>query len=295
MIIINLKGGLGNQIFQYATGRALSLRQKDQNGSATQLKLDVAGYGEHNGIDTMRHYSLSTFNIKADIATPEEIRASKYPYGIISKGLRFVRAKSFHQYNIGFNEEIFATKRKDLYLDGFFQTQKYFMDKEQQIRNDLKIIVPFSAKTLNMSGLINKTDHSVSLHVRRGDYVSDLNTNQYHGTCDADYYSKAIEYITSKIGTGIHLFVFSDDIDWVMENMLFQYPTTYVSSPLIPDYEEMYLMSLCNHHIIANSSFSWWGAWLDKKSDKIVIAPKRWTQKDERNYRDIIPNSWIRL
>ena len=134
------------------------------------------------------------------------------------------------------------------------------------------------------------------MHVRRGDYANDPNTNKYWGTCGIEYYLEALKYITSKAGNNsMYIFIFSDDIEWVKENMPLQYAATFVSSPEIKDYEELILMSQCDHHIIANSSFSWWGAWLDPKSDKIVIAPKRWTIKDEKNFRDIVPSSWIRI
>lgn len=293
MIIINLKGGLGNQIFQYACGRALAFRNNDN------IKLDITGYGESNGIDTMRKYSLSPFNIKADIASGQEIKKLKYPYGIISKGMRFFRAKILRQFETGLNPKI-LNHTGSIFLDGFFQTEKYFIDKEKEIRSDLSLKSPLSTKSQQISDLIKNSPISISLHVRRGDYVNDAKTNQNHGTCNAEYYSKALEYINSKIDlnnniNNVKIFVFSDDINWVKENMPLPYPSVYVSSPEIPDYEELILMSKCKHNIIANSSFSWWGAWLNENQNKIVVAPSRWVLKNPENFKDIIPESWYRI
>ena len=300
MIIINMKGGLGNQIFQYATGRALSLRQLQKGFKPNEIKVDITGYGQSNGIDTMRSYTLGVFNIHAEIATPEEIRKLKYPFGIISKGWRFFRVKALRQFNTNFNKNIFSLNKKNIYLDGFFQTEQYFMDQEAEIRRDLTLKIPLNPEARSISNTIKNTPNSVSLHVRRGDYVQDLKTNLNHGTCNPEYYSKALETLTSKIntdksGADFHIFVFSDDIAWVKENMPLSYPVTYVSSPNIKDYEELMLMSLCNHNIIANSSFSWWGAWLNNNPGKIIIAPRRWVLKNENGYKDIVPTSWIRI
>lgn len=288
MITTNLKGGLGNQIFQYAVGRAISIKRKDA------LCLDISGYIKHNPINTPRKYSLSPFNIKAETPSMDEIEKLRNPYGILTKALRFFKMKFLRKLNLKFRSD-FINKSPSIYLDGFFQSEKYFKDYEKEIRQDLTLKNPMSEKSQQISEQIKNTENSVSLHIRRGDYVQDSKTNEYHGTCNPEYYSKALEYISSKIGKSINIFVFSDDIEWVKKNMPIPFQTTYVSSPEIQDFEELILMSQCNHHIIANSSFSWWGAWLDPKSDKIVIAPSRWVKKDEKNYKDIIPSSWIRI
>lgn len=304
-----MKGGLGNQLFQYATGRALSLRQQQKGYTPKKIRLDITGYSAHNGIDTMRKYSLSPFNICADIATPTEIRKLKYPYGSISKAQRLFRAKILRRFYTNFDAKIHDSM-DDLYLDGFFQTEKYFIDFETEIRRDLTLRNPLNAQARNISDTIRNTPRSISLHVRRGDYVSDTKTNEHHGTCGAEYYTDALEYLTSRIDSSlslndlspshqdsslVHIFVFSDDIEWVKTNMPLKYPATYVSSPEIPDYEELILMSECKHNIIANSSFSWWGAWLNENPSKIVIAPKRWIKGNDIDYKDICPTSWIRI
>jgi hypothetical protein len=293
MIITRLKGGLGNQLFQYATGRALALRNNDI------VKLDITGYSEHNGVDTMRQYNLAAFNIQENIATREEIRKLKYPFGIISKGMRFFRAKILREFTISFNQKIFDLKG-DAYIDGFFHSERFFLDKEKTIRDDLRLKVSLTPAAQKISDQINQEKKSVSLHVRRGDYVQDPNTNKYHGTCSPEYYAESLKYLSSKLGDDIHVFVFSDDIGWVEQNMPIPFKKTYVSSvdqkkPEIKDYEELVLMSFCKHNIAANSSFSWWGAWLNANPQKIVITPKRWALKGDEHYRDMIPSTWIRI
>ena len=178
---------------------------------------------------------------------------------------------------------------------GFWQSEKYFIDKEKEIRADLTLKDAVGPKAQEVSAKIKNAKNSISLHVRRGDYVSDAKTNEHHGTCGPEYYVQALEYITSEIGKDIIVFIFSDDIEWVKDNMPMSYPAVYVSSLDIPDYEELMLMSQCHHHIIANSSFSWWGAWLNPRPDKIVIAPKQWIRKMQWRHKDTVPKSWIRL
>jgi hypothetical protein len=283
MITVNLKGGLGNQLFQYSVGRALSLRKNQP------LNLDISGYIKHNAIDTPRQYELVPFNIQANVPALEEVEKLRNPYGIFTKGLRFFKMKFLRKFNLHF----YSTK--GVYLDGFFQSEKYFKDYEKVIRQDLTLKNPLGPKAQEISGLIKNTPNSISLHVRRGDYVQDATTNKYWGTCSPEYYSKALEYITSKIGQNVHVFVFSDDIKWVRENMPLNFLATYIDPADMKDYESLILMSQCNHHIIANSSFSWWGAWLDQKSDKIVVAPSIWARKTRSLYKDIIPSSWIKI
>ena len=137
-----------------------------------------------------------------------------------------------------------------------------------------------------MAEKIAQPKKSVALHVRRGDYVTNKSTNSFHGTCTVEYYQKAVDELTKRIGS-ISLFMFSDDIEWVRQNLKFPIPTTYVEHADMPDYERMILMSHCEHNIIANSSFSWWGAWLNQNPEKIVIAPERWFNGNEKN--NVVP------
>jgi hypothetical protein len=290
MIITKLKGGLGNQMFQYACGRALSLRNKDQ------LKLDISGY-ERQGTDTPRSYSLSHFKIKeTTIATPGEI--SKIAFSIKD----MLRRKLLRDFNIGWKKNIIL-KKGDIYLDGFWQTEKYFSDVGDAIKKEFTLTNPLGKNAAAIAEMISseqsaQSTPSVSVHIRRGDVARDAATNPYFGCTPPEYYSRALQYLAERI-KNFRVFVFSDDIEWVTKNIAIPYPTTYVSSNdparQIPDYEELALMSLCDHNIIANSSFSWWGAWLNPRMDKIVIAPKKWIQRGEKIHKDTVPPSWIRL
>jgi hypothetical protein len=297
MIITRLRGGLGNQLFQYACGRALSLR------TGNPLKLDVSGYEkgvqERNRADTQRAYSLSHFTIEENIASAEEIRALKYPLGIVSKGWRFVKVKIFRQFNTGFIPRILS-KTGDIYLDGYWQTEIYFRDHENKIRQDITLKEPLSPAAAAIALDIQKTV-SVSIHIRRGDVARDAATNPYFGICTPEYYGAALNYMNEHVEDP-HVFIFSDDPDWVRQNIKIPQPFTFISDKnpdgSLRDYEELILMSLCRHNVIANSSFSWWGAWLNANPDKVVVAPKAWITgagRDKRLHKDTVPSTWIRL
>jgi hypothetical protein len=292
MIIVNLKGGLGNQMFQYACGRALSLR----NGEI--LKMDISGFARTSTSDTPRVYSLSEFNIASNtIASEKEIQKLKYPYSIISKGWRFIKAKISREGNIGWNKHIFS-KTGTVYLDGFWQTEKYFSDCKNTIRQEFTLKNPLGSEARVIAGKVG-TDRvsplspSVAIHIRRGDVARDAKKNLYYGICTTEYYANALAYMAKRLGN-FRVFIFSDDIDWVKENMLINQPVTYISGKMT-DCEELILMSMCNHAIIANSSFSWWGAWLNKNPQKIILAPKEWITKAHYRHKDTVPPSWIRI
>jgi hypothetical protein len=285
MIIVNLKGGLGNQMFQYACGRALALRTN------SELKLNVFGLEKANLLgDIYRPYSLSHFNVKAGIATEEDIRRIANPFGKLSKAIRYIKAKFIYNFYIHFVPKILK-ERGNVYLDGFFQSEKYFIDHEKEIREDLK---PKSLSDLAINW-INKarSQESVSLHVRRADYVGHKTLGNI---CTEDYYKRAVKKMRDKVKNP-HFFVFSDDVAWVKDNLNLPEATEFVSSKELKDYEELAIMSSCKHNIIANSSFSWWAAWLNTNTDKTVIAPSIWSRgKDgQRQTRDIIPSGWLRI
>lgn len=332
MIITRLRGGLGNQMFQYALGRVISALRNEE------LKLDLTGYENQPEGDTKRAYRLSFFNVKAKIADPKEVLKAKYPFGIISKAWRAFTQKVLKRYYIDYHPEIFRKKHIP-YLDGFFQSEKYFTvehdhtvsDFRQLIKNDFELKSEFvSEKMKSVDAAITGAPISISIHIRRGDYVTNKTANGTQGVASIEYYEKAIKTLKEKIentdantdanvgasidaGTGSHhdaknpsFFVFSDGIDWVKENLPITdiYPNSsviYVSSQSksenqkpLEDYEELTLMSHCHHNIIANSSFSWWAAWLNKNPGKIVIAPEQWTVKNTEN-PNIIPSEWLRL
>ena len=282
MIILNLKGGLGNQMFQYALGRKLALKNN------TALKLDISGYPRQ----TLRQYGLGDFNIVEEIATPEEVRKLKYPFGLCSKLARRFRFKILRRFHIGWEPGILEAG-DNIYLDGFWQSYKYFDDVTETLKKEFTLKQPLSPASTELSAQILSAD-SISLHIRRGDYVSNPKTRKHHGICDLDYYRKAVKLITEKVPTPT-FFVFSDDIDWVKQNLDIGFPTVYVSRPELGDSEELVLMSRCHHHIIANSSFSWWGAWLGINSEKIIISPTKWVNNNSVKMNDLIPKTWLKI
>jgi len=282
MNIIKLDGGLGNQLFQYAFGRQISLLNKEE------FKLDLFAYAKKK----KRSYLLDYFNITVEIANDNEVKTQKNFFNLFLDKISFwlpyfkkniVREKfNFYDKNL--------KKAKDSYFDGYWQSYKYFESIEDVVRKEITLKNE-SEKFKNLKFKIN-TENSVSLHVRRGDYVS-VKQNVYF-QCGADYYQKALGIIEKKIDN-IIIYIFSDDVDWVKENLKFDYPVVYVSEFGFADYEEMILMSNCKHNIIVNSTFSWWGGWLNDNKDKIVVSPKKWYLDLLREKHDLIFGDWIKI
>jgi len=284
MIIVNLKGGLGNQMFQYALGRKLALQNK------TTLKLDTSGYPKQ----TLRKYGLPVFNIQENIASNEEVKHLKYPLGSISMAWRRFSFKILRRFHISWEPATLdrLEKKKDLYLDGFWQSYKYFDDIAEIIRQDFSLKEPLEKVSPELNEKIKGTN-SVSIHIRRSDYLNPKVQQQF-GSCSLDYYAQAAKIIASKISDPV-FFIFSDDVQWVKENLKLEFTMIAVSDYQLKDFQEMIAMSLCKHNIIANSSFSWWGAWLNGNPDKIVIAPNKWFNDGSLNIDDLIPPAWTKI
>lgn len=292
MIISKIIGGMGNQMFQYAAGRALSL----EHGQA--LRLDVSGfanYGLHNGFMLQQ-----VFDIQSDIADESEVRSILgWPFSprirkqMARKCLTLFRGKGFivepyYHYWSGIKNV-----PPDCYLDGYWQSEKYFRDVASVIRADFTFKTPLTNQNAENAEYIAQRN-SVSLHIRRGDYATNPNTNATHGLCSLDYYRMAIEYVAARIESP-YFFIFSDDIAWVKENLKINVHCQYIDhNHGIESYNDMRLMSLCQHHIIANSSFSWWGAWLNPSPHKIVVAPQKWFA-NKNDVKDLFPQGWVPL
>jgi len=295
MVIVKLMGGLGNQMFQYAAARRLA------HFNNTNLKIDLSWFDNICEVDSSRNYALDEFAIQENFATREEIealtvQAQGFAERLVTKAMRrkpraapsYIREKQFH-----FDPAI-LNLFDNVYLDGYWQSEKYFNNIEDVIRKEFAITVPQTGENQKMAKLISSHE-SVSLHVRRGDYVSNLQTSKVHGTCGLDYYARAIAEIYSMVDSP-HFFVFSDDPEWSKANLYLSHPVIFVDhNNALTSYEDLRLMSQCRHHITANSSFSWWGAWLNSNPDKIVIAPERWFNDPNINTNDLIPKTWIRM
>jgi Glycosyl transferase family 11 len=295
VVVARLIGGLGNQMFQYAAGRALALR------CGASLKLDLSGFAAY----PKRHYELDDFPICAAPASD----ADRAEFGFRASGAWAAwgrRVRRLLGVDIGptgapvYSERHFHfdPRVRDLtppvFLDGYWQSEKYFADCAELLRREFTPHEPLDAANADIATRIAAVE-AVSLHVRRGDYVSELDVSRYHGICRPDYYRSAVDYIAQRV-QDIHLFVFSDDRDWVRDNLRFDLPTTLVAANS-PDrgFRDMQLMARCRHHIVANSSFSWWGAWLNPSPTKVVVAPSRWFGADNIDTRDLLPESWVKL
>lgn len=179
------------------------------------------------------------------------------------------------------------------YLAGYWQSEKYFSDVAETVRADFTFRLSLSRQNAELAERIGQT-MAVSLHIRRGDYASNPKANAAHGLCSLEYYRQAVQHVAEHIECP-EFFIFSDDIAWAKSNLKIDFPCWYVDQNQgAESYNDMRLMSLCRHHIIANSSFSWWGAWLNPHPDKTVVAPKKWFANDG-NVEDLFPASWVTL
>jgi hypothetical protein len=277
MIVIKLKGGLGNQLFQYAFGRLLELRNK------ANVEFEFSS----SKVDTQREYKLGHFNTVINFTSSKESRACKIYYSVIN----MFKTKILRQYNIGYIQSLL--NKKGGYLEGYFQSYKYLEPIQKELLQELTLKEPIEQKFKDIIDRMNQTN-SVSVHIRRGDYVSDPKTKSQHCTFGLEYYEEAFKKIKSLISNPT-LFVFSDDIEWVKENLKSDLPMTYVSDPNMPDYENFFIATYCKHNIIANSSFSYWIAWLNQNPSKIVIAPGKWNNRYNNQYKDLLPPEWIKI
>ncbi len=286
MIIVNLKGGTGNQLFQYAFGRHLAHKNNDT------LKLDIGGLDRAvKAGDIFRPFQLQAFNVIENIATAEEVERLRRPYGIASDGWRFFTNKVLRQNLITFKPSRLDL-RGDVYLDGYWQSPRYFEAIRPLLLSELTLKTGFSAPGAAYAADIAACT-SVSIHVRRADYIHNQRTLRDFGLCERPYYEAALDHIRQQLDAP-RFFVFSDDIEWVKQELPVGANAVFVKNPAISDTEELMLMSKCQHNIIANSSFSWWGAWLNQYPEKIVIAPTPWF--DRQTYdKDLLPTSWIQL
>lgn len=290
MLIVQLTGGLGNQMFQYAYAKARSL------DLGVELKLDLNFYKSYE----WHSFSLNPFNIDNKIATEEEINSivtlDNTNTGKIQHRLLGYPLHTVSEEKLPYNSK-YLKLRKHSYIKGYWQSENYFTKYKDIILQQFVIKIPPSPINASAIEEISSIPNSVSVHIRRGNYVNIDFVNKIHGTTSLDYYDTAINYFKKEFHD-IKLFVFSDDIEWVKENLKTSIPTFYIDfNNDNTDYEDLRLMSLCKHNIIANSTFSWWGAYLNKNPNKVVFAPKVWFADPEKNAEagDIIPYPWKRL
>jgi hypothetical protein len=295
MVIVKLQGGLGNQMFQFAIASILSLENKSKmkvDNRFFENKEKMVGF-------TPRQFELSVFNNSYHVATLKEIKS----FAILSKfnqlrqnyGLNY--PKVFIEPFLGYNHSVLQLQ-SPVYLDGYFQSYRYFEGYEDFIKDKFSFSkANLDQKNRQLLRVLNNNE-TVAVHIRRGDYVNDKLTQQFHGNCSKEYYLEAINRMEQK-SKGLTYVFFSDDIDWVKE----EFADLLVKKLFVDEnkgsesWKDMFLMTFCSHNIIANSSFSWWGAWLNSFSEKTVIAPKKWFLNSDANEKtnDLIPESWLRI
>jgi Glycosyl transferase family 11 len=305
LIIARLNGGLGNQMFQFAAVRAVALR------TGATLKLDTSAFPR----DKLRSYDLGDYNLVESVAIASDAELAqceqKKPRGlaVIGKALGLpklgvsgaaipaIREAHFHY------DPALMAAQPPAYVVGYWQSERYFADAADQIRRDFTPREPLEPENAAVADVISHST-AVSLHVRRGDYVSDAKTQAVHGVCGLDYYARAMALVEAQLrgpgagkhAAGPHYIVFSDDPDWTRANLTSTHPMSFVTcNPPNRGYRDIQLMSLCQHHIIANSSFSWWGAWLNGRPDKLVVAPRQWFASGGKDARDLVPVGWVRV
>lgn len=275
--IIKFQGGLGNQMFQYA----LSLRLKHDGYAPVRYDTEYYSYCDpHYGFELER-----IFGVKCKGPGMVARRIFK------SKKLTRLLVKYLYDYNDTVYEmPVEGLLRPVKYYDGYWQNENYFKKVESLVRksfvfNELSVAPQNREMAQRMAG-----ESSVSLHVRRGDYLS---CDILCDVCGVEYFRRAIEYMRSILGEQVRFYLFSDDLEWVAKNLDVPNATYVEHNRGLDSWQDMYLMSSCKHHIIANSSFSWWGAWLNPSPEKIVVAPDKWFNHKE--YTEIIPDSWVKI
>jgi len=281
MVTVRLTGGLGNQMFQYALGRTIAHRR------GTSLALDVSSYPDRK----LRRYSLGVFKIVEKFAPGGPPRRTRLRALGLRLGLPGV-TRILRERNFTFDQAVLDAPGR-VYLVGYWQSEKYFKALEDIIRHDFCFKSEPDRENAATAAKI-KAVTSVCIHVRRTDKATDPGSNRVHGACPPEYYRNAAGLVRSQVSDP-HFFVFSDEPDWARANLEPPGPTTFVThNGLDKGYEDLRLMALCRHHVIANSTLSWWGAWLSN-SGGIVVAPKKWFSASEMNPRDLIPERWVRL
>jgi hypothetical protein len=294
MIAVKLMGGLGNQMFQYAAARAMAA---DRN---CPVFLDLSFLETPSeGKWTQRYFELDVFNIES--STPENFSVrllkrlnSNSRWNRISNSpVLMFPYRNYYESLQGFHPELLKLPQH-VYLQGYFQSEQYFLRHESLIRKEFTFKTPATGKNAEVLQQILNSN-AVSLHVRRGDYVSLPSAAEYHALTGLPYYQRAVEILTAD-NLSMNFFVFSDDPEWCRQHLNLPGTTTIVDwNTGKASYEDLRLMSQCKHHIIANSSFSWWGAWLNPATEKKVIAPKKWVNDQTQYNADLIPVSWIAI
>jgi Glycosyl transferase family 11 len=303
MIVTHLLGGLGNQMFQYAAGLALAERRR------TVLKLDVSWFHDDPAHDNHNRYGLSCFNITEQFATQEEIdrvrgvqltRTERWSVAL-ARVLRLRRYALRHSAPFNWHRAPtfafypqFKEQPDNTYLNGMFQSEKFFADQADLLRRHFTFRYPLSPEADRLAARI-RSGPSAAVHIRRGDYRRNAVYAQEIGTLDLGYYQRAVQLLREG-NPEATLYIFSDDIEAVAREFAPPGRHEFVRG-VTPGHaaDQMRLMALCDDIAIANSTFSWWGAWLNPSAGKRVVAPEPWFNQSPHDTSDVVPSHWLRL
>ena len=277
-IYVKIYGGLGNQMFQFAAGYAAAKNKK------TKLSLDLDYYKKnnlHNNFELQK-----VFDIKSNVEIL--VKSNKFNFFKMIKKINY-RVHKFNENQFHYNKNILNISNNTI-LDGYWQSERYFKKYENEIKKIFTFKVNLNEIEYNYFDEIYN-NHSVSVHIRRGDFL--LKKNENHKTDLNDYYLEAIKRIAKKFHK-VKFYLFTDDPNWVRNyfNMNYNHKIVDINQEE-KSYIDMYLMSLCKANIIANSTFSWWSAWLNNNNDKIIYAPRNWFNDKTINIGDLIPRNWL--
>lgn len=289
MVVATITSGLGNQLFQYALARHLALKNE------SSLYFDLRFYRSEYARETSRSFKLDQFNIEfREIDRPVElgIKASKlFPSRTFKPFFRTIQEPHYH-----FDPKVLEAREPFLNLKGYWHSERYFKPSEDVIRKELQFKNTKGRYFDHYRQEIQHAGNAVSVHVRRGDYVHHPEFSQTFGFIGLAYYERAMQILESRI-PACTFFIFTDDKPWVLEN--FPEGRNYVFVDVDgsnADLDDLHLMKLCRHHIIANSSYSWWGAWLNEGPEKVVVAPEKWFRNQPNwDTRDLLPEAWLKV
>jgi hypothetical protein len=296
MKFVALTGGLGNQMFIYAFCE--ELRARGQNASLfIQHRTNLKKYG-HQGYELEKLFDVQAHNKYT--SKPAVFLLMLYSQFLRIVPVRFrnllYKLVGIHtvmvQENFIYYPEVFNFKNHNELFRGTWQSEQFFANSKADIRKRFCFKQNLLSEQTKLIAQQMQSEISVSIHIRRGDYLSNQYINGFAGVCTMEYYTKAKDHIKSQVKEP-RFYIFTDDSTWVNENFKLE-NAVYVQHNIGSDsWQDMYLMSQCKHNIIANSSFSWWGAWLNSNPDKIVIAPQKWWRLFEND--DVVPLEWIRM
>ncbi|TNM69376.1 alpha-1,2-fucosyltransferase [Streptomyces sp. NP160] len=280
MTIAQVEGGLASQMFGYAAARRLALKH------GADVLIDPRNYRTYTKFQLELHH----FDVQAVLLSPEQ---ADEICGRLDEAVTVVRPRHLHV-----DQAVLELDRPHVLMKGNYVSEDYFHDVEDVLRRDFRRT---SLPTEYAAGARAAIDAHrarggapVAVHVRRGDYVSEAHTNRFHGTCTLDYYARARDVITRTVEDP-WFFVFSDDPEWCKTRFSGSRTTVFHAPPGTPPVEDMLLMAACDHHVIANSTYSWWGAWLGKTDRQVVIGPRPFLADRTHNTDDILPRHWLTL